>query len=72
MSRTFLDFVEDIVECMERAQRFVRGMDYEAFERDDKTHFAVVRALKIVGEGAKHVPDEIRQGGPCTRSLAGP
>ena len=40
--------------------QFVEGMAYEEFAADDKTAFAVVRALEMIGEAAKHVPDEMR------------
>jgi uncharacterized protein with HEPN domain len=35
-------------------------MSYEAFVVDDKTVFAVVRALEIVGEATKRIPQSIR------------
>ncbi len=37
------------------------GMDYAAFEADEKTTFAVVRALEIIGEATKKIPPEVRQ-----------
>ena len=43
-----------------RAKGFVEGMDYSEFEHDDKTAFAVERAIGIIGEATKHIPDEIR------------
>ena len=60
MNRTPLDYVQDILDHMEKAQSFVEGMDYGAFVADEKTTFAVVRAIEIVGEATRHVPDDIR------------
>ncbi len=60
MNRTPLDYLRDALEAMQKAQEFVVGMDYTAFVQDDKTSFAVVRALEIIGEAAKLVPDEVR------------
>ena len=60
MKRTFLDYVEDIITAMQKAQGFLEGMSYEALARDDRTSFAVVRALEIIGEATKQVPDEVR------------
>jgi len=31
-------------------------MDYEAFVKDSKTAYAVIRALEIIGEASKNVP----------------
>jgi len=62
--RDFIDFLEDIVDAMEKAMNFVEGMSYEEFAQDDKTIFAVIRALEITGEAVKSVPDEIRKNYP--------
>lgn len=35
-------------------------MPLDQFVADDKTIFAVVRALEIVGEAAKRIPQEVR------------
>ena len=32
-------------------------MGYEEFSRDEKTHFAVIRCIEIIGEAAKQVPE---------------
>ena len=60
MSRRPLDYVRDILEAMHKALEFVEDMDYSAFVQDDKTNFATVRALEVMGEAAKNVPDELR------------
>jgi len=48
--RTHVDHLEDIRDAAAKAQWFVEGMTYEAFDDDEKTVFAVIRALEIVGE----------------------
>jgi len=59
--RTYLDYLADILEAVEKAQRFVQGLSYEQFAADDKTTFAVIRALEIIGEAAKRIPPEMRR-----------
>ena len=73
MSRTPLDYLRDACEHMQRAHQFVAGMQYSSFVRDDKTNFAVVRALEIVGEATKNIPDDIRTRFPDVpwRQMAG-
>lgn len=52
-------FLKDIVDAMESIEKFVAGMDLEAFQADDKTLNAVLRKFEIIGEASKQIPDEI-------------
>ena len=61
MSREFLDFVEDILDAMDKAEILVEGFTYEEFEADFRTNFAVIRALEIIGEASKRVPMDVRR-----------
>ncbi len=58
--REYVDFLEDIRDAALKAQQFVAGLDYEAFAADEKTAYAVVRALEIIGEAAKRIPQDVR------------
>jgi len=73
MKRTILDYLNDIVDSMDKAQEFVGGMTYDDFFREDKTQFAVVRALEIIGEASKKIPVPIREKYPQIpwRSITG-
>jgi uncharacterized protein with HEPN domain len=61
MSREFLDFVEDILDGMNKAGILLEGVSYSQFETDFRINFAVVRALEIIGEAAKRIPEQVRQ-----------
>ena len=71
--RDHRDHLDDISQAVRKALEFVEGMAYEDFIGDDKTVFAVVRALEIVGEAANRIPPEIRDRHPEVpwRSMAG-
>jgi uncharacterized protein with HEPN domain len=58
--RDMRDFLEDALDAMEKAEQFTSEMSYEAFKKDDKTIFAVIRALEVIGEAIKHIPDDFR------------
>lgn len=60
MSLEFLDFIEDILDAMEKAEEMLSGADFETFETDYQLNFAVVRALEIVGEATKRFPATLR------------
>lgn len=54
-------YLEDILKSMEAIEKFVGGMDFEEFRKDDKTASAVVRKFEIIGEATKHIPVEISE-----------
>lgn len=64
MEREFEDYLRDILDAMEKAQKFVENITYEEFIKDDKTVFAAIRALEIIGEATKNIPDETRKQNP--------
>ena len=59
--RDYADYVADMLESAQKAREFVAGMRYEDFVADEKTQYAVVRALEVLGEAAKKVPQEWRE-----------
>jgi uncharacterized protein with HEPN domain len=58
--REIVDFLEDAMGAMERAERFVADMSYEDFIKDEKTVSAVLRAIEVIGEAVKHMPMDFR------------
>ena len=50
MDREILDYLKDILDAMEKSQKFVENISYAQFTQDDKTVFAVIRALEIRSE----------------------
>ena len=54
------DYVKDILDAIAKAAVFTDGMSFEEFEDDDKTVFAVIRALEVAGEASKAIPETLR------------
>lgn len=54
-------YLGDILAAMESIEKFVEGLDFEKFQKDDKTVSAVIRKLEIIGEATKQIPDEVRE-----------
>ncbi len=55
------DYIEDILDAMLDIQEFTAEYSYAQFVNDRKTQYAVIRAIKIIGEASKNVPTEIRE-----------
>ena len=46
MKREIGDFIEDIINAMTKALKFVEGVSYEEFAKDDKTILPLLGLLK--------------------------
>lgn len=57
---TFSDYLEDILQAIEKADRFISSMRFQEFKKDEKTQFAVIRALEIMGEASNKIPKSTR------------
>ena len=61
MYRNYELYLKDILSAIESIEKFVKDMDFEKFERDDKTSSAVIRKFEIIGEATKNILDDIRE-----------
>ena len=58
--RTVLLYINDILDSIEKIEKFCHDMSYDQFIADEKTRDAVVRNLEIIGEAAKNIPDAMK------------
>lgn len=49
-----VDYLDDILEGVEKIERYTAGIDYEEFVDDEKTVDAVLRNFEVIGEAAKN------------------
>jgi uncharacterized protein with HEPN domain len=49
-----------MLENAEIALRFVEGMEFDEFTKDEKTVYAVIRAIEVIGEAVRKVPKDLR------------
>ena len=73
MLRDPLLFLEEIVASCEKILRFTDGKTFEQFRSNEETFDAVCRNLELIGEGVKHVPEDLRARHPAIdwRRVAG-
>lgn len=55
------DYLKDIFDAIENGISFVEGMSLEDFETDQKTQYALIRVIEIIGEASKKLPSEIKE-----------
>jgi uncharacterized protein with HEPN domain len=65
--------LQDILDNIEAARSFVGQGSYDDLIRDRKTRYAVERALEIISEASRRLPDDLRNRHPEIdwRALAG-
>ena len=51
--------INDILDSIKKIQSYFEQMEFEDFQRDEKTIDAVIRNFIVIGEAARHIPDDI-------------
>jgi uncharacterized protein with HEPN domain len=52
--------LRDILENLDAIQTFTAGIGFAAFIADRKTLYAVTRALEIISEASRRLPDDLK------------
>jgi uncharacterized protein with HEPN domain len=58
--REYLDYLNDIYESINKGISFIDQMSIEDFQKDEKTQYAIIRVIEIIGEASKKIPMEIK------------
>ena len=58
--KIIVDYLNDILDSIIKIKAFLKDMDYPMFQKDEKTQYAVIRALEIIGEVSKKIPREVK------------
>jgi len=58
------EYLTDILGEIEKVAAFIEGMTPSHFNADEKTVYAVIRAIEVIGEAAKKISDNVRQKQP--------
>lgn len=64
MSRDWRLYLDDIEHYAAASLRITYGLTRDEVFRDERTRFAVLHALEVVGEAVKRVPPEVRGRAP--------
>ena len=63
-SESFSNVLYDIRDNILLAQEFAAGFDFQTFKESRLHFYAVTRALEIISEASKRLPDEVRERHP--------
>lgn len=61
MTRISEDYLRDMYDAAKAVEAFIGTMTFASFSRDEKTLYAVVRGLEIIGEASKKIPKSLQK-----------
>lgn len=61
MKETHKQYVEDILEAMDKIDRYTKGLLYEKFAQNSILVDEVIGNLEIIGEASENIPEEVRE-----------
>jgi uncharacterized protein with HEPN domain len=73
MSRDFKVFLKDILQAIERIEKYAGSLSFEGFCENQLVQDGVVRNLEIIGEAVKHLPKDVQKKYPTVewKKIAG-
>jgi uncharacterized protein with HEPN domain len=60
MKRDYRLYIDDILEAVEKIEKYTEKLTFDGFAQDGKTIDAVIRNFEIIGEAGKEIPEEIK------------
>jgi uncharacterized protein with HEPN domain len=54
-------FMTDVLEAIEKIERYTAGLAFDQFEANEMVLDAVVRNLEIIGEATRYIPATLRE-----------
>ena len=63
-ARSWILYIEDMIEFGERVLSYNEGLDQDNFLADRRTYDATLRNIELIGEAASLVPEYAREGHP--------
>jgi uncharacterized protein with HEPN domain len=55
MKRELKDYILDILNTINSVEKFTQECDFDSFSKDEKTKFAVMYAIQIIGEASNKI-----------------
>ena len=59
--RNATDSLQDILDAIAAVERFTANVSFDEFAQNEEKIFAVEKAIEIMGEAVKNVPDSLKK-----------
>ncbi len=60
MKRDFIVYLKDMIDSSSKGINFISNMTYDEFIKDEKTQYALIRAIEVIGEASTKIPKNIK------------
>ncbi len=61
IKRTSMLYLNDIIQAMNKIEKYSQGLDYASFINNDMVVDAVLRNIEVIGEAAIQIPENLKQ-----------
>lgn len=61
VKRTYRLYLNDIIQAMNKIEKYSQGLDYDSFVSNDMVIDAVLRNIEVIGEAAAQIPETLKQ-----------
>lgn len=62
--RSGVHYLKDLVEALERIDRYTKSMTFQVFSKDERTIDAVIRNIIVIGEAVNKIPETVIDSNP--------
>ena len=62
--RSGVHYLKDLVEALERIDRYTKSMTFHVFSKDERTIDAVIRNIIVIGEAVNKMPETVIDSNP--------
>jgi uncharacterized protein with HEPN domain len=60
-SRSWQFRIDDIIEAINKIERYTNGIDFASWQNDEKAVDAVIRNIEVIWEASSHLPIEVQE-----------
>lgn len=61
MYKDDLAYIEHILDCIRKIQRFSKGLTFKEFSDDELVQDAIIRNIEVIGEAAKKISSDTKK-----------